>query len=87
MRADGRYGELSLTAKSGRTSTRHKSWWSSVLEGAGYQLRAQIDSEKARAGVDCFVASHAGLWFSWSVDIPFGSGQDARMKRNFRQLR
>ena len=60
-----------------------------VFEGAGEQLPLQIDGNKARAGVDVFVARHAGLQmnFRLSLDIPFGSRQNARMKRLFLQPR
>jgi hypothetical protein len=61
-----------------------------MLEGAGQQLPFEIDGKEARAGVYVLVAGHE---FSskrdapMTLDIPFGSRQDARMKRLFLQLR
>ena len=61
-----------------------------VLETAGQQLPLQIHREKPRAGVDCFVAGHDAFLSStsrWSLDIPFGSRQDARDEQNFSTAR
>jgi hypothetical protein len=61
-----------------------------MLEGAGQQLPFEIHGEEARAGVDVFVAGHGIGSIQdalMTLDIPFGSRQDARMKRLFLQLR
>jgi hypothetical protein len=61
-----------------------------VFEGTGQQLPFEIDGDQPRAGVDVFVAGH-GIGSkrdaSMTLDIPFGSRQDARMKRLFLQFR
>ena len=60
-----------------------------VFEGARYQL-PEIDGDETWAGVDVFVAGHGSLSKGNSLmtlDIPFGSRQDAGMKRLFLQLR
>jgi hypothetical protein len=61
-----------------------------VFEGAGMQLPFEIDGNEARAGVDVLVAGH-GIGSkrdaSMTLDIPFGSQQNASMKRLFLQLR
>ena len=62
----------------------------SVLERARQELALQIDSEKPRTGVNVLVAGHSLLPkpnAGWSLDIPFGSRQDAPMMRVFLQLR
>jgi hypothetical protein len=61
-----------------------------VFEGAGQELRLQIDGNQARAGVDGFVAGHGVVSASdrlMTLDIHDGSRQDARIKRLFLQLR
>jgi hypothetical protein len=61
-----------------------------VFEGAGKQLPFEIDGDQARAGVDVLVAGH-GIGSKrdacMTLDIPFGSQQNAAMKRVFLQLR
>ena len=61
-----------------------------VLEGAGQQLPFEIDGKEARAGVDCLVAGH-GISSKqdapMTLDIPFGSQQNAVLKILFLQLR
>ena len=57
-----------------------------VLESAGQKLPLQIDGKKTRAGVNVLVAGHAGLLkpnAGWSLDIPFGSRQDALHEKSF----
>ena len=47
------------------------------------------NGKEMRAGVDDFLAGHAGLpegVLPWSVDIPFGSRQDAQILGIFRQF-
>ena len=61
-----------------------------VFKGAGKQLPFEIDGDEAGAGVYGLVAGHEYLSrriSSWSLVIPFGSRQDARMKQLFLQLR
>ena len=61
-----------------------------VFKGAEKQLPFEIDGDESRAGVDGLVAGHEYLSrriSSWSLVIPFGSRQDARMKQLFLQLR
>ena len=57
-----------------------------VFEGAGVQLALEINGNEARAGVDVLVAGH-GIGSKrdtcMTLDIPFGSPQNARMKRRF----
>lgn len=57
-----------------------------MLEGAGEQLPFEIDGEKARAGVDGFVAGRAsglGKITFTTIDIPFGSRHSAGMNTLF----
>ena len=61
-----------------------------MFKGAGLQLPFKVDGNEARTGVDVLVAGHgigskrdAGM----TLVIPFGSQQNARMKRAFLQLR
>ena len=57
---------------------------------AGKMLLREINSEKAWAGVDGFVTGHCSLQnidSFFSLDIWFGSRQDAIMKKVFLQLR
>mgnify|MGYP003507246562 CR=1 FL=1 len=61
-----------------------------MLETSRQELALQIDGKKPRAGITVLVAGHAGLRkpnAGWSLDIPFGSRQDAPMMRVFLQLR
>jgi hypothetical protein len=61
-----------------------------MLEGAGQQLPFEIDGKKTRAGVDVLVAGHeisSRRDDPMTLDIPFGSRQDARMNELFLQLR
>ena len=61
-----------------------------VFECAGYQLLLQVYREKARAGVDVFVAGHvcaSKLVCYFDLDICFGSRHDAGMKRLLLQFR
>jgi hypothetical protein len=61
-----------------------------MLEGTRMQLPVEIDGNEARAGVYLLVAGHDCSFartYAWSIDIPFGSRQDAWMKRLFLQLR
>jgi hypothetical protein len=61
-----------------------------VFEGAGQELPFEINGNEARAGVDGFVAGHGSLSKGNSLmtlDIPFGSQQNAAMKRLFLQPR
>ena len=61
-----------------------------VLETAGQELFLQIDSEKARAGIDEFVTRHRRLlnaMLSLSIVIPDRSRHDAGMLILFLQLR
>ena len=61
-----------------------------MLEGAGQQLPLQINGKEARTGVYVFVASHEISYkrdAPMTLDIPFGSRQDARMNRVLLQLR
>ena len=61
-----------------------------VFEGAGQQLPFEIDGKKARAGINVFVAGH-GCAFKentpMTLDIQFGSQQNAAMKILFLQPR
>jgi hypothetical protein len=61
-----------------------------VLEGAGKELPFHIHGQNARARVDVFVTRHSPLPRSnnySSLDIPYGSRQDARMERLFLRFR
>ena len=61
-----------------------------MFEGARQKLLLQVNGEKARAGVDVFVARHLLLQIiapHFDLDIYFGSRQDARMKILFLQPR
>ena len=61
-----------------------------VFEGAGKQLPFEINDYEARAGVDVLLAGHeidSKRDAPMTLDIPFGSQQNARMKRLFLQLR
>jgi hypothetical protein len=61
-----------------------------VFEGAGQELPFEINGNEARAGVDCLVPGHGSLSKGNSLmtlDIPFGSQQNAAMKRLFLQPR
>jgi hypothetical protein len=61
-----------------------------VLETFRQELALQINGEKPRTGINVLVAGHAGLLklnAGWSLDIPFGSRQDALMMRDFLQPR
>jgi len=61
-----------------------------MFEGAGEHLSLEINGEKPRAGVDGFVAGNK-LFLSGdkslTIDIPFGSPQNAPMKILFIQPR
>jgi hypothetical protein len=61
-----------------------------VLETAREQLPFEIDGNESRAGVDGFVARQEGLLQnipSQILAMPFGSQQNADMKRVFLQPR
>lgn len=61
-----------------------------VFETAGDELPFKIDREEARAGVNGLVAGHGAPPVCdnrWSVDIPFGSRQDAVLIKLFLQPR
>lgn len=57
-----------------------------MLESAGQKLPLQIDGKKPRAGINVLVAGHAGPPkpnTPSSLDIPFGSRQDALHEKSF----
>jgi hypothetical protein len=57
-----------------------------VLEGARQKLPLQINGNESRAGVDVFVAGHeisSKRDALMTLDIPFGSQQNAAMTRLF----
>lgn len=61
-----------------------------MLETARQELFLQIDSEKARVGIDEFVAGYGAFLnaiLSSSIDIPYGSRHDPGMLILFLQLR
>jgi hypothetical protein len=61
-----------------------------VLEGAGQQLPFKIDGNEARAGIDVLIAGHGKSSkrdATMTLDIPFGSQQNAVLKILFLQLR
>ncbi|MCZ2155270.1 MAG: hypothetical protein LC114_15440 [Bryobacterales bacterium] len=85
-----RIGERETGIESGEIELTADEVAERVLEDALQQLPDQIQGEKTRTGVDVLVAGHAGLPkpnTPSSLDIPFGSRQDAPMKRVFLQPR
>lgn len=61
-----------------------------VLEAAGQQLPFKINGNQARAGVNVLVAGHGSVSESdllMTLDIPFGSQQNAVMNELFLQRR